>query len=201
MRHSRVALVIAVLVLTMPGAWPQSSSDTLAETGHIEFHGRSAAYVIRHLPPDSFPDLPAPIVSELLRRSCLIPQTYEAHQPENVVHASLERAGSSDWAVLCSVRGAVSLLVFFGDAPQQPFVLATSQETQHLQPQQAVAALGFNWGLDAASPTRVHQAQAGLDHRPPRPDHDALADSVLNGRTTYHFFTRGRWTILDMPPD
>ena len=60
----------------------------------------------------------------LNQRGCMIPQTYEAHQPENVVHASLERAGSSDWAVLCSAQGTVSLLIFFGSDPAKPMVLA-----------------------------------------------------------------------------
>ncbi len=192
---------MAGLVLAISCAWPQSATDPLTETGHIDRQGRSVGYVIRHLPSSSFPELPTAIAQQLTQRGCLIPQTYEAHQPENVVRASLEQAGSSDWAVLCSAHGAVSLLVFFASAPQQPTVLATALETTHLQPHGASGVLGFNWGLDPASPSRVHQAQAGLEHRPPRPDHDALADSVVDGHTIYHFFTKGRWTVLDMPPD
>ena len=83
--------------------------------------GHPTPYLIRHLPVSSFPDLPPAVQEQLDRRGCLIPQTYEAHQPENVVHASLERPGSSDWAVLCSAQGTVSLLVFFGSGSSQPF--------------------------------------------------------------------------------
>jgi hypothetical protein len=100
--------------------------------------GHSTPYLIRHLPVSSFPELPAGIVDLLNRRGCTIPQTYEAHRPENVVHASLEHAGSSDWAVLCSVQGTVSLLVFFngasaGGRTAQPVVLASALETERLQ--------------------------------------------------------------------
>ena len=57
--------------------------------------------------------------------------------------------------------------------------------------------LGFNWGIDPASPEHVHEAQIGMSHRPPRLDHDALADSVIDHRTVYHFFAQnGAWTVV-----
>lgn len=173
----------------------------LTDSGEVVVNGQPAHYVIRHLPPSSFPALPSVIAAQLTERGCLIPQTYEARQPENVVHASLERAGSQDWAVLCSVRGTVSLLIFFGSAPESPTVLASAPETERLQPRVVSGELGFNWGIDPASPAHVHEAQIGLPRRPPAPDHDALADSVIDRRTVYHFFTRGQWTLLDMPVD
>ena len=131
----------------------------------------------------------------------MIPQTYEAYHPENVVHASLERAGSSDWAVLCSAEGTVSLLVFFGSrsAQAQPLVLVTAPETERLQAHDPSGVLGFNWGIDPASPEQVHEAQAGLEHHPARLDHDALADSIVERQTVYHFFAKNVWTLVEMP--
>ncbi len=171
----------------------------LNETGHIVYFGRSTAYRIRHLPVDSFPDLPPEIAAQLLQRGCLIPQTYEAHHPENVVHASLQGPGSSDWAVLCSVRGTVSLLVFFSGTSAQPIVLASAPETERLQLHGLSGVLGFNWGIDPASPQHIRELQIGMDHRPPLLDHDALADSVVDTRTVYHFFSNNAWTVLDVP--
>ena len=182
------------------GATPGLSE--LNESGAIAVDGRAVPYLIRHLPIDSFPDLPAAIQAELNRRGCLIPQTYEAHRPENVVHASLEGPGSSDWAVLCSVNGTVSLLIFFtgaGQRPSDPLVLASAPETERLQAHGTGGVLGFNWGIDQASPQQVHDAQAGLVPRPPWIDHDALADSVVDHRTVYHFYVKNAWTLLDMP--
>ena len=171
----------------------------LSESGQIVVAGRATPYLIRHLPVSSFPELPATVRELLNRRGCLIPQTYEAHGPENVVHASLERAGSSDWAALCSAEGTVSLLVFFSSAPAQMLVLASAPETERLQAHDRSGVLGFNWGIDPASPEQIREAQAGLLHRPALADHDALADSLLDHRTVYHFFSKNAWIVLEMP--
>jgi hypothetical protein len=197
-----------VLALAL-GTFPALSQEALLpqqprlaelnESGQIVAAGRSTPYLIRHLPVSSFPDLPAGVQEALNLRGCLIPQTYEAHRPENVVHASLERAGSSDWAVLCSVQGTVSLLVFFGGNAAQPLVLASAPETQRLQAHPSSSALGFNWGIDPASPQRIHEAQVGLAPRPAKLDHDALADSVVDQKTIYHFYAKNAWILLEMP--
>ncbi|HVN93797.1 MAG TPA: hypothetical protein VMT38_08875 [Terracidiphilus sp.] len=176
---------------------PQNSDATpLNTSGQITVDGHTAPYLIRHLPVNSFPQLPAAIQASLTRRGCLIPQSYEARQPENVVHSSFERLGSSDWAILCSAQGTVSLLVFFGDGSSAPFTLASAPETEHLQSHGASPTLGFNWAIDAASPEDVHEAQLGMHHPPPRLDHDALADSVIDRRTVYRFYSNDTWTLL-----
>jgi len=183
----------------VPAQQQQPPPVQLTESGKIVLAGRSTSYLIRRLPVSSFPELPATVAGFLNRRSCLIPQTYEAHRPENVVHASLERAGSSDWAVLCSAQGTVSLLVFFSDTPAQFVVLASAPETVRLQAYDATGVLGFNWGIDPASPRQIHDAQTGLEHRLPPIDHDALADSVVDRRTVYHFYAKSAWTLVDLP--
>jgi hypothetical protein len=166
--------------------------------GEITVNGRQAPYRIRHLPVSSFPELPAAVASELNKRGCLIPQTYEAKRPENVIHASLERAGSGDWAVLCSAQGEVSLLVFFGSgfASGGPVTLAKKQELACLTAQDATGRLGFDWGIDPASPKQVHDAQTGMAHRPPTLDHDCLAESQVDGKTIYHLYRNGSWETV-----
>ena len=174
----------------------QSPADAqLNESGQIEVDGHAMPYVIRHLPASSFPQLPAAVQAELNRRGCLVPQTYEARGPENVVGASLERKGSADWAVLCSVHGTVSLLVFFADATE-PVVLASAPETERLQADGGSGTLGFNWAIDAATPQQVHQAQAGMRRRPALLDHDALADSLVDQKTVYHYYSGKSWVVV-----
>jgi hypothetical protein len=169
-------------------------ASLLDETGKVSVDGREVSYRIRNLPINSFPELPAAIADALTTRGCLIPQTYQAHRPENVIHGSLERSGSADWAVLCSAKGQITLLVFFASgAPSSPTVLAESAATDRLQPHDSTGVLGFNWGIDPASPRRIHDAQAAMAHRPPQPDHDCLADSTLDGRTVYHLYRNGAW--------
>ena len=189
--------VIAQTALSVEG----SSPAQLTESGRILVAGHPTPYLIRRLPVSSFPELPAGVQELLNRRGCLIPQTYAAHHPENVIHASLQRAGSSDWAVLCSAEGTVSLLVFFSSAPAGPAVLASAPETQRLQAHDPTGVLGFNWGIDPASPAQVREAQIGMEPRPLRLDHDALADSIVERHTVYHFYAKSTWTLVGMPDD
>jgi hypothetical protein len=191
------ALLCACALL--PAQQPEQPLAPLNESGQILVNGRSTPYLIRHLPVSSFPDLPPQLAALLNRRGCLIPQTYQAYGPENVIRASLERAGSSDWAVLCSAQGTVSLLVYFSSAPDELQVLSAAPETERLQAHGPAGVLGFDWGIDPAPPEQIHQAQTPLEHRPPPVDHDALADSIINADTIYHFYSKGTWTELEMP--
>jgi hypothetical protein len=132
-RKGLIMLAGLLLASGMPARAQSASSEVdpalqFNETGHLII-----SFLIRRLPVNSFPQLPERIADELVQRGCLIPQTYEAHRPENVIHASLEQTGSSDWAVLCSAHGQVSLLVFFGGNPSQPMDLASAKETTRLQ--------------------------------------------------------------------
>jgi hypothetical protein len=178
---------------------PEPSPAQLNVSGRIVIAGQSIPYLVRHLPVSSFPEIPDELAVLLNRRGCLIPQTYEAHHPENVIHASLERPGSSDWAVLCSAEGTVSLLVYFSSAPTKLHVLSAAPETERLQAHDPSGVLGFNWGIDPASPEQIHTAQVGLLHRPAPVDHDAVADSLIDRRTIYHFYLKNLWTVLEMP--
>ena len=193
----------ALLACSLLQAQPSEPAipPPLVTTGQVILDGRSTPYRIRHLPVTSFPDMPELLSALLTRRGCLVPQTYQARRPENIVHASLEAPGSSDWAVLCSQDGTVSLLVYFSSAPQKLQLLASAPETERLQVHDVSGVLGFNWGIDPASPRQIFQAQAGMIHRPPPVDHDALADTIIDRRTVYHFYLQNAWTTLDMPAE
>ena len=201
----RFHLLTLALTCMLPSGMRPSAQQPVPQldtSGHVVIDGRAVPYLIRHLPPASFPNIPPAVAAVLDRRGCLIPQTFEAYHPENVVHASFEQPGSSDWAVLCSIKGTAELLVFLASRPpDDPFELASAPETERLQMNYATKVLGFNWAIDAASPQQVHEAQAGLESRPPAIDHDALADSTVDRKTIYHFFAKGAWNLLEMPPD
>lgn len=196
---SRCRLWSMLLCLCTVAAAQTDPAATLNTAGQITVEGREMPYVIRRLPLSSFPDLPQAVRVQLESRGCLVPQTYEAHQPENVVRANLQRADSADWAVLCSTGGTVSLMVFFSGTPMRTFVLSTAPETEHLQLNTTAGIYGFNWAIDPATPERIHQAATGMRHRPPTPDHDALAESIVDRRTVYHFYANRAWTLLDLP--
>ena len=175
------------------------ATDATNEAGKTEIDGRATPYMIRRLPVSSFPELPGPIATYLSQTGCLIPQTYQAHRPENVIHASLERPGSWDWAVLCSKDGTVSLLAFITGSHAAFWTVASAPEVLRMQVHDASGIAGFDWGIDAATPEQVRQAQAGMANRPPPVNHDALMDTIIDHRTVYHFYSKGRWDVLDMP--
>ncbi|MGA2250871.1 hypothetical protein [Terracidiphilus sp.] len=190
----------AFLAMAFPLSAQQPLPSSLVTTGHQTLNGIELPFTIHHLPITSFPDLPSPTADALNRRGCLIPQSSEAHHPENVIHGSFERPGSSDWAVLCTDKdGEVSLLVFFGSNQAAPVYSTTAPRQSFLRLLPNQKELGFGRAIDTASPNRVHEAQLSLTPHPPRIDHDAIADSILDGRTAYRYFSNGAWTQLPLP--
>jgi hypothetical protein len=194
-RRTLYLLVCLLGSVLAPAQQPEDSSQPLSQSGQVTVDGHNVPYRIRRLPVNAFPDLPEKVANQLNRRGCLIPQTYAAHHPENVVQASLERKGSSDWAVLCSAQGTVSLMVFFGSAPGTGMVLSSAPETRRLQRHDTSGELGFNWAIDPASPEALQQVR-NLDPRPAVIDHDALADSVVDRRTVYRFYSQQEWMVM-----
>jgi hypothetical protein len=192
---------VGVLCLLVSGiaAGQSFESDTLVSSGEILWHGQMVTYRIRYLPVASFPELPLAIAGALSDLGCLIPQTYEAHRPENVVRGNFEAAGSADWALLCSRNRRVTLLVFFGSRPGHYTQLAEFAETGRLQAYPGSQVLGFNWGVDRATPGAVRDAQSGMTPRPGLLDHDAVEDSEVDQRSIYHYFANGSWTVAAMP--
>jgi hypothetical protein len=194
MRRLRTTAAAITVTFILAAAQLRSQTDSFVDTGHLTVDGHDVVYRIRNLPINAFPELPAPIIEALTSRGCVIPQTYQAKRPENVIHASLEHAGSQDWAVLCSAQDRVSLLVFLASASaSKPAVLASVEKTVRLQAHDSGGELGFNWGIDPATPRQVHDAEASLAHRPPPPDHDCVADSIIDRRTIYHLYQDGIW--------
>ena len=164
MRASAILQCGAGALPRASGAFAQSA-PVLDRSGQITVDGKAVPYLIRHLPVSSFPRS-----SESNQRCARVSQLSDSANlrgapPENVFHASLERAGSNDWAALCSEGETVSLMVFFASAPAKPFVLASAPETEHLQLDTATGVYGFNWAIDPASPQRVHEAARAFDRR------------------------------------
>src|SRR2546428_3113028 len=67
----------------------------------------------------------------------MIPQ--EAFSPantkkaNNVIKGEFARPGQTDWAVLCSVKGISTILVFWNGSENNPAVLAAWKDTNYLQ--------------------------------------------------------------------
>jgi hypothetical protein len=145
-------------------------------------------YRIRLLPISSFPQLPAAVAQQLRERGCMIPQTYEAREPENIIHGSFEKKGSDDWAALCSIRGVTTLYVFFQSNLANPIPLRHQPDSQWLGVEWSLN-FGSAWGI-ATRPARLMPASANADH-------DGIEDAFVEKSSTIHYFQNGRWTTLD----
>jgi hypothetical protein len=197
---SILAMQIALVnAQALPSSAPKGQQQALVLSGHVVISGNPTAYLIRELPVSSFPALPDAVQNDLNKRGCAIPQTYEAHRPENVVHGNFEGRGASDWAVLCAAQGTVSLLVFFDGSTQPAAVLASAPETERLQEHDSSGVLGFNWAIDPASPQQIAEAQKGVVPHPPMLDHDAIADTIVEHKTIYHLYAKSAWTLVKLP--
>jgi hypothetical protein len=151
-------------------------------------HGFQRQYRIRLLPISSFPQLPSTVVQQLDEKGCMIPQTYEAHEPENVIQGSFEKPGSHDWAALCSIKGVTTLYVFFQSDFANPIPLRHQPDNQWL---------GVEWSLDYGSAWGIAIRPARMIHPLGSADHDGIEDADIEQSSTIHYYDKGHWTTRD----
>lgn len=182
-------LVVSAHAQSVPGGEQVETGQALEANG-------VRPYRIRLLPPTSFPDLPPAVASQLSARRCLIPQTFEARLPENVIHGSFAKKGSSDWGVLCSVHGETSLLVFFEGNPAQPYLVVTMKSAERLASETPAQPLGSAWGISTVSPGSDGKLP-DIDQRGTF-DHDGLKDEFVGQSATVRYFRDGKWQAFDI---
>jgi hypothetical protein len=168
---------------------PSPPQTEQIEVGFAHLPGRPHVfYRIRLLPVSSFPQLPPSVAQQLAQRGCMIPQTYEARQPENVIHGSFEKKGSSDWAALCSIEGVTTLYVFFQSKPADPILLRHQPDSEWL---------GTEWSQDYGSAWGIATRPARLIPHADSLNHDAIDDAFIEKSTTVHYFEKDQWTTLE----
>ncbi len=202
MNHAAVAALLAALLAGPPQNPPPVQPDNGgASTERIERGqvlspaGAVLHYRIRLLPLASFPDLPTEVAAQLQRRQCMVPQTFEAQEPENVVHGAFRAAGSNDWATLCSVAGATTLYVFFSGQYDSPIPLRSQADTAWLGAEPGSTVYSSAWGI-ALRPAEELRDSLEIRHLI-HPDHDGIEDAHLEHVTTVHYFQAGKWLLID----
>lgn len=183
-----------------PAQGPLPNTERI-EAGEIESPSRVLLhYRIRLLPLASFPDLPAPVLSQLSRRQCMIPQSFEAKQPENVIHGAFHAPDSDDWAALCSSSGSTTLYVFFSGQFDSPQALRSQPDTAWLGAEPGSSIYGSAWGIATLSAAQLRSAPAL--RRVLALDHDAIDDARLEHSDFIHYYRSGagvepgKWTTL-----
>jgi hypothetical protein len=160
----------------------------------VHGHKGDQSYAFRMLPPSSFTELPAPVLRDLEKRRCMIPQTYEARTPENVIHGAFREKGSTDWAVLCSQNGASTLLVYWSGSSAKPAEIAAQLDTDTADPHDETSILGYARGIDPASPASITEVIVNKPYGPF--DHDGIKDAHIEKSSIIHYFKNGTWMTL-----
>lgn len=160
----------------------------------VRGHKGDQSFAFRMLPPATFTELPAPILRDLEKRHCMIPQSYEAKSPENVVHGAFLQQGSNDWAVLCSQDGTSTLLVYWNGTAAKPAELAAQVDSDTADPYDETSLLGYARGIDSASPNKIGEV---LVNKPYGPfDHEGIKDAHIEKSSVIHYFKGGTWMTL-----
>jgi len=190
------ALLATLRPVAIPAPGQASPTAERIESGEIlSAGGDTLSYRIRLLPLASFPDLPPPVAAQLARLGCMIPQTFEAHEPENVIHGAFRAAGSDDWAALCSSAGTTTLYVFFSSQDDAPIALRSQPDTAWLGAEPGSSVFGSAWGISVTPAAELRDTPQL--HGPAVFDHDAIADARLERSLTLRYHQDGRWLALN----
>ena len=174
---------------------PTAAGTERLESGTLQTpDGRQETYRIRLLPVASFPDLPTEVATQLNRTGCMIPQTFEAQQPENVIEGAFRAPNSRDWAALCSVSGRTTLYVFFAGHYDSPESLRSQADTLWLGAEPGSSVYGSAWGI--AVRTAADMRESRQWHGSVHFDHDGIEDARLERSATVHYWLAGKWLAL-----
>lgn len=197
MNAPTVAALCAGLMLAggQSAVSPPATAGERVETGRFRAaDGHEESYRIRLLPVSSFPQLPEQVAAQLERMHCMIPQTFEAQQPENVIEGAFHAPGSSDWAALCSVDGTTTLHVFFAGHYDTPEPLRSQADTLWLGAQPGSSIYGSAWGI-AVRRAGDLRASRSL-HVSGNIEHDGIEDAHIEHSATVHYWQAGKWQTL-----
>ncbi len=154
---------------------------------------------IVRLKPEVFRELPDPVLRELNKRGCTIPQHTVDPRPHNVIRGEFARPGQQDWAVVCSRGGASSILVFWNGETKEVASIGAAQDEASVQ-RVTPDEWGYSRGIGVADRESIvwYQKKYGDPHgRMPRTlDHQGIEDAFLGKASVIRYFTGGKWLVL-----
>jgi hypothetical protein len=147
------------------------------------------------LSPNTFPNLPLSIRTEMERRGCTVPQPFGIDRPRNVISGHFIDATRTDWAALCSRGKRSVILVFHGKGFSNVDELADTADSDYLQTVSG-GRIGFSRGLTVATPAVIRRAPGAGDSKPRSIDHDGIDDAFEGKGSTIFYWTEGNWIRL-----
>lgn len=157
----------------------------------------AAERAIVRLEPAAFKDLPQAVRDDLDRRQCTIPQSDLDAAPHNVIRGRFTSGKQTDIAVLCSVKGLSTILVFRGGSTKEVAELAPKEDKDFLQTT-GRNTIGFSRAIVVASPARIRAYREAFGGAPlPRLDHDGVDDAFVGKSSVVRYWFGGKW--LELP--
>ena len=158
-----------------------------------------AAAEILRLQPSAFPELPASITRDLVGRGCLIPQVEPwAAGSHNVISGQFRRPGQTDWAIVCSIDRASSLLIFWnGSAADVENLNGDRRPDRDYLQNIGGHRLGFSWLISAVG--KKHILEYYTWHGGPEPppiDHEGIDSAFVGKASTILYWYKGEWLHL-----
>jgi hypothetical protein len=172
---STVSLVLLILAVTP--SFGQSPENPPSER----------KYPIVRLPPAAFLELPKNLVTELNRRGCTVPQTFPPDQRSNVIRGSFVKHGQTDWAVLCSMKGSTSFLVFWNGSAANSVELGKNPDDANRVFDWFIRPVGRKFIMDH------YRAYGGP--KPPKIDHQGI-ESGGDSASVVLYYYQGKWLKL-----
>jgi hypothetical protein len=162
---------------------------SLAPPGQADF-SRADRETVR-LTPSAFGDLAEPVRADLVRRGCTVPQPFLARRdPQNVIRGRFFSPASTDVAVLCSIAGTSSILVYRDGAPPAAAELSRLADATFLQVVDG-SRVGFSRGLSVAAAARIRSKAPTI-----AADHDGIEDAFIEKGSSIWYWSGGRWVQL-----
>lgn len=172
-----------------------TGSTPPAVVGQWKAQAEEASRRIRRLSVEAFPELPPAIAAALRSRGCRVPQPWPDGPPKNVIRGDFIERGKESWAVLCSIGGASTILVF-GDLQSPPDELARGEDTATIQ-DVGGGELGYSRQITAVGRDTIlsyHRAYGGTE--PPPIDHAGINDAFVGKASVVRYFHDGKWLTL-----
>lgn len=155
-----------------------------------------AEKLIMRLPPTVFPGLPAGVIRALQRRGCTVPQEAFTKGPHNVIKGQFAKPGQTDWAVLCSIKGVSTILVFWNGSEANPAAIGAGEDLGSLQGLGG-NDIGYSRGISPVGSDFImghYQAYGGP--KPPPLDHQGIDDAFIGKASSTLYFHSGKWLCL-----
>ncbi len=186
----------AILPQLDMGQFARAHQTTERERVEWDRRFEDGARRIRRLKVDAFPELPSEIAAVLRARGCTVPQPAGATTPKNVIRGEFFTPGREAWAVLCSVNGWSTILVFRNRQDSTPRELARREDRNHLQSLDQ-HSVGYSRQIGGVGRDYILQHDRGYAvAKPARIDHQGIDDAFLEKASEVWYCHAGRWFTL-----